>query len=171
MLTSLPTDMNKAQQLAGTAHGFAIAAMVLIGISIALHAVVPALELLGTGSLMARQSLQQLSLLLLDAVPAVLLFEAVKQLGKALQHFEKGDFFGHNAPAFIARAGDLALQSMIAAMLAVPLFSLWISGKGGFDLRIEPEFVGMLAFALFISLTGRILGAAASLKEENDAFI
>ncbi len=76
----------------------------------------------------ARQGLQALSLLLLEAVPAMFLFEAVKHLSKALQFYGKGEFFGR-------------------------------------------EFVGMLTFALFISLTGRILTAAASLKEENDAFI
>lgn len=171
MTITSPSDLNKAQQLAGTAQGFAITAMVLIGISIAGQIIAPALELLGSGTLLSLSGLQRLSLLLLEAVPAMLLFEAVKHLSKALQHFGKGEFFGHLAPAFIARAGDLALQAMIAAMLAVPVLSRWISGRGGFDLRMEPEFVGMLSFALFISLTGRILSAAASLKEENDAFV
>jgi len=168
---TLPADIYKARQLAGTAQAFAIVALVLLGISIAFHVVMPALGMLGSGILTSRQGLEDFILLLLEAVPAMFLFEAVKHLSKALQFYEKGEFFGHEAPACIARAGDLALKAMIAAMLAVPMLSLWLTARGGFDLRIEPEFVGMLTFALFISLTGRILSAAASLKEENDAFI
>lgn len=168
---TLPADTHKARQLAGTAQAFAITGMVLLGISIAFHVVTPALGLLGSGTLTSRQGLQALSLLLLEAVPAMFLFEAVKHLSKALQFYEKGEFFGREAPACIARAGDQALKAMLAAMLAVPILSLWITARGGFDFRIEPEFIGMLTFAMFISLTGRILSAAASLKEENDAFI
>jgi hypothetical protein len=170
MNTVIPDDMNKAQRLAETAQFFAMAAMLLIGVGIAFQIVAPSLELFGSGNTV-RQKLQQFSLVLLEAVPAMFLFEAIKHLSKALRHFEKGEFFGREAPACIARAGDLALKGMIAAMLIVPVLSLWITARGGFDLRIEPEFLGMLTFALFISLTGRILGAAASLKEENDAFI
>jgi len=171
MNTAIPTNLHKARQLASTAQFFAVTAMIVIGISIAAQIVAPALGLLRSDTLTMRQGLEQISLLILQAVPAMFLFEAVKQLGKALHYFEKGEFFGHQAPACIARAGDQALKAMIAAMLAVPVLSQWITARGGFDLRIEPEFLGMLTFALFISLTGRILSAAASLKEENDAFI
>ena len=171
MEKTLPADFHKAQQLAGTAQTFAIAGLVLLGISIAFQVFTPALELLGSGALTSRQGVENLSLLLLEAVPAMFLFKAVKHLSKALEFYERGEFFGREAPACIARAGDQALKAMIAAMLVVPMLSLWIRARGGFDFRIEPEFVGMLTFALFISLTGRILSAAASLKEENDAFI
>ena len=36
---------------------------------------------------------------------------------------------------------------------------------------IEPEYLGMLAFAIFVCMVGKILAAATDLKSENDAFV
>ncbi len=171
MTQTMLTDLEKARQLAGTAQLCAVAALVVIAISIAHTLGSPLWELLLESDSSRREQLLELSVLLLGALPAILLFEAVQQLSRALKHYEKSEFFGREAPQRVARAGDLAVQAMLAAMVVVPTLSRWLEARGGFDLRLEPEFIGMLAFALFISLAGRILQAAAGLKDENDAFI
>jgi len=165
------TDLEKARQLAGTAQLCAVAALVVIAVSIAHTLGAPLWELFVKGESSRREQLLALSHLVLSALPAILLFEAVQQLSRALKHYENGEFFGREAPQRVARAGDLAMQAMLAAMVVVPTLTRWLDSRGGFDLRLEPEFIGMLAFALFISLAGRILQAAAGLKDENDAFI
>ena len=76
-----------------------------------------------------------------------------------------------HASTCVAKSGDYAVEAMVAAMLIVPNLRLWISHEGGFDIRIETEFIGMLAFAIFIAAVGRILAAATSLKQENESFI
>lgn len=171
MTQVLLTDLEKARQLAGTAQLCAVAALVVIAISIAHTVGGPLWELVFAGESSTREQLSELSLLALGALPAILLFEAVQQLSGALKRYESGEFFGREAPQRVARAGDLAVQAMLAAMVIVPTLSRWLEARGGFDLRLEPEFIGMLAFALFISLAGRILQAAAGLKDENDAFV
>ncbi len=171
MTQILLTDLEKARQLAGTAQLCAIAALVLIAISIAHSLGSPLWGLLLESDSSSREQLRDFSLLLVGALPAILLFEAVQQLSRALKHYENGEFFGREAPGRVARAGDLAVQAMLAAMVVVPTVTRWLDARGGFDLRLEPELIGMLAFALFISLAGRILQAAAGIKDENDAFI
>lgn len=165
------TDTERARQLAGTAQFLAVSAFVMIVASLVFSIGGPTAALIFSDNPFTRERVHEIGLLLLDALPALLLCEAVNQLSRALQYYEKGEFFGRNAPEKVAKAGDLALEAMIAAMLVVPTLRLWVSGEGGLDIRFEPEYAGMLAFALFISLTGRILSAAAGLKEENDAFI
>ncbi len=165
------TDLEKARQLAGTAQLCAIAALVVIAVSIAHTLGSPLWELVFESDSSRREQLRYLSVLLLGALPAILLFEAVQQLSRALKHYENGEFFGREAPQRVARAGDLAVQAMLAAMVVVPTLTRWLDARGGFDLRLEPEYIGMLAFALFIGLAGRILQAAAGLKDDNDAFI
>jgi hypothetical protein len=171
MTQILHTDLEKARQLAGTAQLCAIAALVVIAVSIADSLGSPLWGLLLESDSSWREQLRDFSLLLVGALPAILLFYAVQQLSRALKHYENGEFFGREAPERVARAGDLAVEAMLAAMVVVPSLTRWLDTRGGFDLRLEPEFIGMLAFALFISVAGRILQAAAGLKDENDAFI
>jgi hypothetical protein len=144
---------------------------VVIGISIAHTVGSPLWELFAESDSSRREQVRDLSVLLLGVLPAILLFDAVQQLSRALKHYENGEFFGREAPQRVARAGDLAMQAMLAAMVVVPTLTRWLEARGGFGLRLEPEFIGMLAFALFISLAGRILQAAAGLKDEYDSFI
>ena len=61
---------------------------------------------------------------------------------------------------------------MIGVILIVPLLTLWVGERsGGFDINLEPEAIGMLAVAFFISAIGRVLSAATQLKAENEAFV
>lgn len=72
-------------------------------------------------------------------------------------------------------ADDLGWRERVnegGVILIVPLLTLWVGERsGGFDINLEPESVGMLAVAFFISAIGRVLSAATQLKAENEAFV
>lgn len=170
MKTLLDTDI-KAQQLAKTAQTFALLALLMIGLSILLNTGLPALRIVADSALTWRTRVSEIGLLAVQILPAILLCEAVNRLHLALKHYCEGDFFSNVASKRVAEAGDYALQAMIALIFIVPNLTQWIRHNGGFDIRLEPEYFGMLAFALFIALVGRILSAAATLKEDNEGFV
>jgi hypothetical protein len=171
MANLLQTDLNKALQLAKTAQVFALLALLMIGLSILLNTGIPAIRIVIDDTLPWRGKVTEIGLLAVQILPAVLLCEAVNRLHLALKHYCEGEFFSHDASKRVAEAGDYALQAMIALIAIVPNLTQWIRHNGGFEIRLEPEYFGMLAFALFIALMGRILSAAAILKEENEGFI
>ncbi len=171
MHSSIEKDLSKAQDLAKTAHVFAILALIFVGLAILSNTGLPMLRVISTQGLTWTERINESGLLLVQTLPAILLCLSINQLIKALQEYSEGEFFSHQASTHVARSGDYAVQAMVAAMLIVPNLSLWISHNGGFDIRIENEFIGMLAFAIFIATVGRILTAAATLKQENESFI
>lgn len=171
MAILLDRDLSKAQQQAKTAQVFALIALVMIGMSIVFNTAVPAIRIVVDNALPWRSRVTEIGLLLVHNLPAFLLWEAVNRLHMALQHYGEGDFFSQVASRRVAEAGDYALQAMIALILIVPNLTQWIRHQGGFDIRLEPEYYGMLAFALFIALVGRILSAATTLKEDNEGFV
>lgn len=163
-------DLIHAKKLASTARVFASIALVVIIISIVLKTGIPIIRLLiGPDPLATRVTAA--GLLLVQILPAVLLCKAVNSLSGALKHYSEGDFFCQAAARHVAAAGDYGAQAMIASMLIVPNLSEWIQSEKGFTVRMESEYLGILAFALFVGAVGRILSAATSLKEENEAFI
>lgn len=171
MITPLDLDLSKAQQLAKTAQGFALLALLMIGLSILLNTGIPALRVLADDAMNWRSRVTEIGLMMVQILPAILLLEAVNRLHLALKFYCEGDFFSKKASERVAEAGDYALQAMIALILIVPNLIQWIRHHGGFEIRFEPEYFGMLAFALFIAMVGRILSAAATLKEDNEGFI
>lgn len=171
MAILLDTDLSKAQQLAKTTQVFALIALVMIGLSILFKTGLPAIGFAMDEALPWRTRVTEIGLLAVQALPAVWLCEAINRLHLALKHYCEGDFFSKNASQRVAEAGDYALEAMIALILIVPNLTQWIRHHGGFEIRLEPEYFGMLAFALFIAMVGRILSAAATLKEENEGFV
>ncbi len=171
MNSSIEKNLSKAQTLAKSAQVFAILALAFIGLAILSNTGIPLLRVLTEDAFSWTQRINESGLLLVQILPAILLCASIKQLSKALHTYSDGDFFSHQASKQVARAGDYAVEAMVAAMLIVPNLSLWIAHEGGFDVRIENEFIGMLAFAIFIAAVGRILAAAATLKQENESFI
>lgn len=69
------------------------------------------------------------------------------------------------------RVDEYAVEGMIGVILVVPLLTSRISRHRSFDINFEPEAIGMLAVAFFISAIGHILSAATQLKTENEAFV
>lgn len=171
MANLLEADLSKAQQQAKTAQVFALIALLMIGLTILLNTGLPAIRIVVDNSLTWQTRFTEIGLLAVQILPAILLCEAVNRLHLALKHYCEGDFFSKVASQRVAEAGDYALEAMIALIFIVPNLTQWIRHKGGFDIRFEPEYFGMLAFALFISMVGRILSAATKLKEDNEGFV
>lgn len=171
MSIPLDSDLNKAQQLAKTAHAFALIALLMIGLAILFKVGLPAIRIVLDAALPWRSRITEIGLLAVQSLPAILLCEAIHRLQMALKHYGEGDFFNRVASQHVAQAGDYALQAIVALILIVPNLTQWIRHNGGFDIRLEPEYLGMLAFAVFIAMVGRILSAAATLKEDNEGFV
>ena len=164
-------DLKQAQHLATTARTLAIIAMAMLVIAI----VVKGGATIGSNLFSADNSWSQrvhnIGLVLIELMPAILFVEAINQLRQALTHFGNGEFFSSTVANHVAEAGSYAIYAMIAVMAITPNLLLWVNRQGGFDLRIEPEYIGMLAFAVFVSAVGRVLAAATDIKTENDAFV
>lgn len=170
-MSDMQSDLNRAQQLAVTAHSFAIFALIAIAVTLTGRTGMSLKALLTEDARDYSGQMISIGVILIQLLPTILLWQAVNRLRHALVHYSKGDFFCREASAQVAAAGNYGIQAMIAFILIVPNLSAWIQSQGGFSLRVENETLGVLAFTLFISAVGRILGAAATLKEENEAFI
>lgn len=172
MIQTLSPELKQAQQIAETAQVFAIIALVGLVATIVSKGGFALAGILFEDALGWRERVNQGGLILISLLPAFLLFAAVNRLRASLKLYSAGDFFSAAASSRVAQAGDYGIQAMIAMILIVPNLTLWISeGGGGFDIALEPNTIGMLAFTLFVSAVGRILTAAAQLKAENDAFV
>ena len=163
--------LDKAQSLSKTAHVFAVIALVIIGVSLLTTAGFPILRLIFERDLPWTTFVNESGLLLVQILPGALLYASINQLRYALEKYSAGEFFSDATSKHVAEAGDYAVEALIAVMLIVPNLTQWIQYNAGFELRMEPEYMGMLVFAIFIALVGRILSAAAYLEQENESFI
>jgi hypothetical protein len=171
-MPAISSELKQAQQIAHTAQVFAIIALVGLVVTIVTKGGFNLAVILFNDDLGWRERVNQGGLILIALLPAFLFFEAVNRLREALSLYSDGEFFSATASSCVAQAGDYGIQAMIAMILVVPNLTMWISqGGGGFDIALEPNTIGMLAFTLFVAAVGRILTAAAQLKAENDAFV
>ncbi len=171
MQPALTLELKQAQQIASTAQVFAIFALVVIVITIIAKGGLTIGTSLFADELGWRERVNPIGIALISLLPAILLYESVNHLRKALVYYSAGEFFTPAASSCVAKAGFYATKAMIAMILIVPNLTLWVTKGAGFDIRIEPAYLGMLTFALFVSVVGRILSAATQLKAENDAFV
>lgn len=171
MDTNTQENLDKAQSLSNSAHVFAVIALVIIGLSVLTTAIIPIIQLIGERELPWKELVNESGLLLVQILPATLLYTSINQLRYALERYSAGEFFSETASKRVAAAGDYAIEALVAVMLIVPNLTQWIQHNAGFELRIESEYIGMLAFAIFIAVVGRILSAAAFLEQENESFV
>lgn len=171
MQQALASELKQAQQIAQTAQVFAITALVIIVITIVVKGGASIGSYLFDDTLGWRERVNEIGIILISLLPAILSYNAVNSLREALVRYSRGEFFSADASSCVAKAGFYATEAMIAMILIVPNLTLWVTHGGGFDIRFEPAYLGMLTFALFVSVVGRILSAAAQLKAENEAFI
>ncbi len=164
-------ELKNAQNLAVTAQTFAIIALVTLTIAIITKGGFTIAANLFDADTSWRTAIQNSGLVLIELLPAFLFFEAINQLRKALTTFGQGEFFSRASAHHVADAGTSAIWAMVAVMLITPNLLAWVQHQGGFTLRIEPEYLGMLAFAIFVCVVGKILVAATDIKSENDAFV
>ena len=171
MTKSLSPELQQAQELASTAQVLAVIALVFFAVTIVIEGGMPIGAALISDEMPWRMRVHKIGLVLISLLPAFLFYEAVNQLRRALKLYCDGEFFNAVAASRVAQAGDYAIGAVVAMMFVVPNLMLWVSRRGGFEWRLESELIGMLAFALFISVVGRILTAATQLKTENDSFV
>jgi hypothetical protein len=164
-------ELKHAQNLAVTAQTLAIIAMVTLVVAIITKGGFSIGSTLISADLSWQQKVHNTGLVLIELLPAFWFLEAVNHLRRALSTFGNSEFFSNEAAKHVANAGSSAIYAMLAVMLITPNLLLWVNQQGGFDVRIEPEYIGMLAFAVFVSAVGRILAAATYIKTENDAFV
>lgn len=169
--TSRPAWLKDARQMALTGQTFAVVAMVLLIMAvIARGGTVFALALFESETTW-QQRTHEVGRVLISLLPTLLFLEAVNKLRQALQRFGNGEFFSQRGATLVAEAGSYGVQAMVAVMLITPTLLQWVEREGGIGLRLEPEYLGMLAFAIFVCVTGKVLSAATELKTENDAFV
>lgn len=166
-------DLRSARDTAATAHVFAVICLVLIAVSVVFQVGRPLVAALFGADKPWREHVHAIGLVLIALLPTFLFYEAVDQLRHALGHYRNGEFFDTAAATRVARAGDCAISALAAVILVVPNLTAWVSqrGGGGLEVNLQNEFVGMIAFALLVSVAGRVLAAAAQLKAENDSFV
>lgn len=164
-------DFKRAQKLASAGHVAAIVAAVLLALTIIGQYAVPAVQdLAEDGSWGERVSAALTNLT--GALPLAFFLSAALRLRMALDHYTDGFFFAAKPARHLARAGVDVVMAVVAQALIVPLVHVWTRGEhGDFALNVEPEMVGVLAFALGVMVVGRILEAAAAIKAENDQIV
>lgn len=164
-------ELKHAQTLATTAKTLAIIATIVLIVAIVAKAGFVIVDNLRSSEQSWQQGVHNIGLVLIQLLPAFLFLEAINHLRQALTKFGEGEFFNTEVAQHVAKAGSSAIYAMIALIIITPNLTAWVNRQGGFELRIEPEYIGMLAFAVFVCAVGRVLAAATDIKSENDAFV
>jgi len=106
------------------------------------------------------------------ALPSFILAGALLDLSKVLDEYGKGQFFTLRASAGVRKAAEGALWALGFKIVGSPTIYSWITHEGrGFIWSMEPFDFGLIAFAAFVAVLGRVLEAAATIKQENDEIV
>ncbi|MCC6787423.1 MAG: DUF2975 domain-containing protein [Hyphomonadaceae bacterium] len=169
--------LQRAQQLAGGAATAAVVGAILIALAAVAKGASPALEALAeqqvtfdlAGILAA---LRALALFWVLALPSFFLAGALLDLSKVLDEYGKGQFFTLKASAGVRKAAEGALWALGFKIVGSPTIYAWITQEGrGFEWHMEPFDLGLVGFAAFVAVLGRVLEAAARIKAENDEIV
>lgn len=177
MTQAAVAPLQRAQELAGGAATVAVVGAVLIALGAAAEGASPALSALSaqrvTFSLEGLLAvLRALGLFWVLALPSFLLAGALLDLSKVLDEYGKGHFFTLKASTGVRKAAEGALWALAFKIVASPTIYSWITHEGrGFIWHMEPFDLGLIAFAAFVAVLGRVLEAAASIKQENDEIV
>jgi hypothetical protein len=106
------------------------------------------------------------------ALPSLLLAGAVWELSRVLGEYSKGQFFTVRASAGVRKAAESALWALAFKIVISPTVFSWITREGrGLIWHMESFDIGLIAFAAFVMVLGRVLEAAARIKAENDEIV
>ncbi|MGQ0531451.1 MAG: DUF2975 domain-containing protein [Caulobacteraceae bacterium] len=168
----------RAQKLAGVAATVAVVSAILIAIgAVASNVVAPAAEALRSQEVTldwrgALNLVRAVGAFVVLAVPSFLLAGALLDLSSVLDEYGKGRFFTLKASAGVRKAAESALWALAFKVLISPTIFSWITHEGrGFIWHLEPFDLGLIAFAAFVAVLGRVLEAAARIKQENDEIV
>ena len=177
MTQAAAAPLERAQQLAGGAATVAVVAAVMIVLGAVAGEVDPVImalrnrevtpDLQGVANL-----INAVGVFWLMALPSFLLAGALLDLSKVLDEYGKGQFFTLKASAHVRKAGEGAIWALVFKIVASPTIVSWITHEGrGFIWNMEPFDLGLIAFAAFVMVLGRVLEAAAKIKAENDEIV
>lgn len=106
------------------------------------------------------------------ALPPLLFVGALDCLRKALREFAQGRYFSPASARAVRFAGEYAVVAVIAGMVISPTLQAWTGGAHrGIVWNIEQVDIALIAFAVFVSVIGRILDLAVAIKAENDEIV
>jgi hypothetical protein len=105
------------------------------------------------------------------ALPIILFIDALGQMRKALSEYEQGRFFSKESARAVRRAGEDGLLALAAHIVISPTVHGWVTEGPGFKVNFEFFYLGLIAFAIFITAIGRVLHAAAAIKAEHDQIV
>ena len=108
------------------------------------------------------------------AVPAFMLAGALFELSGVLDEYGKGQFFTLKASAGVRKAAESALWAMAFKVVISPTLFNWVARTDdirGVVWKLEPFDLGLIAFAAFVAVLGRVLEAAARIKAEIDEIV
>lgn len=178
MTVAAVAPLERAQKLAGGAAAFAVVAAILIVIgAVGREVVGPAADVLRTR--VVTPDFAGVAALInavggywVLALPSFLLAGALLDLSRVLDEYGKGQFFTLRASAGVRKAGEAAIWALAFKIVISPTLFSWISQQGrGFIWNMEPFELGLIAFAGFVMVLGRVLEAAARIKAENDEIV
>lgn len=171
-------SLQRAQKLAQAAATVAVVAAILVAVgavgnevmgptAASLRSAEVTPDLRGIANLFA--AVATFSLL---AAPSLLLAMALWDLSRVLDEYSKGQFFTLRASAGVRTAAEWALWALAFKSLITPTVFSWITHEGrGFIWHFEPFDLGLVAFAAFVMVLGRVLEAAVRIKAENDEIV
>jgi len=178
MSEAATAPLARAQQLAGGAAVVAVVGAVLIALSAV------AGEVIGPAAVYLREQevtpdwrgvlnlFHATAVFWILVLPSLLLAGALLDLSKVLDEYGKGQFFTLKASAGVRKAGEGALWALAFKIVISPTLFSWVTQEGrGFLWRMEPFDLGLVAFAAFVMVLGRVLEAAAKIKAENDEIV
>jgi hypothetical protein len=178
MTEAAASPLKRAQTLAEWASTGAIVAAVVISIGAVTNEIIaPGLGLVReaqvtpdlAGVLLVLRTILAHSLL---AAPSLLLAWALLDLGAVADEYSKGQFFTLKASAGVRKAGEGALWALAFKIVISPTVFSWITHEGrGFIWHFETFDLGLVVFAAFVMVLGRVLEAAARIKAENDEIV
>lgn len=177
MTEAAAVPLDRAKSLAGVTATIAVVAAVIITIGAVAQVAAPGFAALAAREVTpdvegALNLFRAIGGFLVLAMPSFLLAGALLDLSRVLDEYGKGQFFTLRASAGVRKAGEAALWALAAKIVISPTLYSWITQEGrGFIWHMEPFDLGLIAFAAFVMVLGRVLEAAAKIKQENDEIV
>jgi hypothetical protein len=177
MTGAAAAPLERAKKLADGAVTVAVIAAILIAIASVADVVAPGVRAVQEGAVTpdlagALNLFRAIGVATVLALPGLLLAGALMDLSRVLDEYGKGQFFTTRASKGVRKAGESALWALAFKIVISPTLHNWITQEGrGLVWRMEPFDLGLVAFAAFVMVLGRVLEAAARIKEENDQIV
>ncbi len=177
MNAAAAASLERAQKLADGAATLAVVAAIIIVIGAIADVAAPGLRALRdseatpdwAGLLVLIKVVGASTIL---ALPGFLLAGALFDLNAVLDEYGKGQFLTLRASRGVRKAAEAALWALAFKITISPTLYSWIMQEGrGFIWNLEAFDIGLVAFAAFVMVLGRVLEAAARIKEENDQIV